>query len=91
MLQNQLERCLSCQCKSIQNVPISDLAIGQHLLDCKICMEKFSINWFSILATGQSSIHLETLKATFLESFKLSFCHQKEFVYELKLSCLWCK
>ena len=40
------------QSKSIQNAPISYSAIDQHLLDHKICAEKFNIKWFSILATG---------------------------------------
>ena len=37
------------QCKSTQNAPISDSAIGQHLSDNKICAKKFDFNWFSIL------------------------------------------
>ena len=41
-----------------------------------------------ILAMGQLSFHLETLEATFIESFELSLCRQKEFVYGLKLSRL---
>ena len=79
------------QCKSTHNAPISDLAMVQHLSDNKICRKKFDINWFSILATRQSSFHLATLEATFIESFKPSLCQQKEFVYELKLSHLPCK
>ena len=43
------------QCKFTQNTLISDLAIGQHLSDNKICAEKLNIKWFSILATGRSS------------------------------------
>ena len=31
-------------CKPTQNAPISDLAIGQHLSDNKICAEKLNIN-----------------------------------------------
>ena len=76
------------QCKSTQNAPVSGSAIGQHLLDNKICSEKFDTNWFSILATGRSSFDLLTLEATFIESFKPSLCRQKGFVYELCLLCL---
>ena len=39
------------QCKSTQNVSVSDSAIGQHLLDKKICAEKYDTNWLSILTT----------------------------------------
>ena len=41
------------QCKSTQNAPVSDSAIGQHLLDNKISAEKFDTDWFSILAAGR--------------------------------------
>ena len=54
--------------KSTQNAPISDSAIGQHLLNNKIYAVKFDIYWFSILAAGQSSFHLEAFDATFIES-----------------------
>ena len=58
------------QCKSTRNAPVSESAIGQHLLDNKICSEIFDTNCFSILATGRSSFHscfhLATLKATFI-------------------------
>ena len=58
------------QCKSNQNAPILDSAIGQHLSNNKICAQKFDINWFFILATGQSSVHLERLKSPLIESLK---------------------
>ena len=61
---------------------------GQHLLDNKICAEKFNINWFLILATEQSSFHPATLKVTYTESLESSLCCQKELVYKLKLSRL---
>ena len=68
------------QSKLTQNASISDSTIGQHLLDNKICAEKFDIIWFSILALGRSSFHLATLEATFIESLEPFFCHKKEFV-----------
>ena len=46
----------------------------------KIYTEKFDINWFFILATGQSPFHLKTIEATFIELLEPSFCRQKEFV-----------
>ena len=76
------------QCKSTQNALVSESAIGQHLLDNKICSEKFDTNCFSILATGRSSFDLATLEATFIESFEPSLCRQKVFVYEVMLSRL---
>ena len=69
-----------CQCKSTQNASISNLAIGQYLLDNKICAEKINFKWFSILAVERSSFHLAKLEATFIEFLKPSFCCQKEFV-----------
>ena len=68
------------------NAPISDSAIGQHLLDNKICAGKFDVNWFSILARGRSSLDLATLKETFIESLDPLFV-ASDFVSELKL--LW--
>ena len=40
--------------KSTQNAPILDPAIGQHLLDNKICTENFDIIWFLISTKAQS-------------------------------------
>ena len=57
----------------------SKLVIKQYL------HQNFNINWFLILAAGQSLFHRATLEATFLESLELSLCRQKEFLYELKL------
>ena len=74
-------------CKSTQNTPVSGLAIGQHLLDNKICPENFNINQFLILSTMQSFFHLATLEATFIESLKPSLCRQKDLFFGLKLSC----
>ena len=73
--------------KSTQNTPIWDSGIGQHLLENKICAEKFDVNWFSILATERSSFHVATHAATFIESLKPSLYRQKECVYGLKFSC----
>ena len=71
-----------------KTAPIWDSAIGQNWLDNRICAEKFHINWFSILATGQSYFHPATLEATFIEYLEPSFCRQKKFVYGHKLSRL---
>ena len=75
-------------CKFTHNAPISDSAIGQHLLDNKVCAEKFDINWFLITAVGRSFFYLAALEAIYIESFEPSLCCHKEFVYGLKLSRL---
>ena len=78
-------------CKSIKKTPISDsdLAMGQHLLDNKVCAKKFDINCFSILAVGRSSfLDFAAEKTTGIESLKPSLCRHEEFVYGLKLSRL---
>ena len=62
-------------------------AIGQHMLDNKNCAEKFKANRILILATGQSSLHPATLKATFIKSLERFRCCQKK-IYGLKLSRL---
>ena len=69
------------QCKSTQNAPILDSAIGQHLLDNKVCAEKFNINWFPTLAVRRLFFHLATLEATFIESLELLFVPERV--------CLW--
>ena len=91
ILSGENESISKRQCKSTQNASISDSAIGQHLLDKKNFREIFDINWFLILPKEQSFFHLNTLEAIFIEFLEPSFCHQKEFVYGLRLSRLRCK
>ena len=45
---------------------------------------KFSILFFSILASGRTSFHLSALEATYIKTSKPNMCKQKEFVYGLK-------
>jgi len=74
------------ECKVKKSNPISDSAIGLHLLQNKNCANNYNVNQFSILSTGRSSFHLATLEATFIKSLTPVLCRQKEFVYTLKIA-----
>ena len=63
----------------------STSAIGQHLLINEKCASYYNDNQFFILAKGRALFHLSTLEATLIKMLKPELCHQKEFVYTLKL------
>ena len=71
--------------KSSTPVVFSDSAIGQDLLDNPICAKNYCDERFTILSFGRSSFHLSALEAVYNKSCKPNLCHQKEFVYNLKL------
>ena len=61
-------------------------AIGQHLLQNRICAREYNDNKFSILSRGRTSFHLSTLEATYIKTSKPNLCKRKEFVCGLKIT-----
>ena len=66
--------------KSSIPVMFNESAIDQHLLDDTHRDKKFTILLF-----GRLSFRLSALEAVNIKSCKPNLCHQKEFVYKLKL------
>ena len=68
-----------------QSNPTSTLAIRQHFLNNEKCASYHNDNQFSILAKGRTLVYLSTLEVTLIKMLKPELCHQKEFIYTLKL------
>ena len=75
-----------CKAKSkTQFEPVSDSAIGLHLLESTQCPRNYSDLQFKILTTARSQFHWSQLKAVSISRKKTDLCRQKQFVFTLQL------
>ena len=79
---------LARSCKPIRSLKSETFFfdIGQHLLQNPPCAHDNNDGKFSILAQGRTAFRLSTLEATYIKTYKLNFCKQKGFVYDLKIA-----
>ena len=63
----------------------SQSAIGQHLIENRVCAKKFSVANFSILGHGRNDYHLQVFEAIYITSLSPVLCRQKNFVLPLKI------
>ena len=63
----------------------SEFAFGQNLLDNTMWAQNYSNKKLTILSFGRSYFYLSALKVAYIKSCNPNLCHQKEFVYNLKI------
>ena len=74
-----------CKIRSMATNQKCFLAIGLHLMQNSKCATQYSNDQLSILAKASYMFCLSILEAIYMKISKPIFCHQKEFVYSLKV------